>query len=127
VARLAEALGISAAAREALRARVEARAGRAIGEMHVSKLAPRLRVPMLVVHDRDDREVAWSDGAAVARYAGGSLLTTTGLGHQRILRDPDVLRSIVDFVGVAPRQRSSLELELFDRRARWAQVAALGG
>ena len=29
---------------------------------------------------------------------GAPLVTTEGLGHRKILRDPDVVRTIVDFV-----------------------------
>ncbi len=124
--KLADALGLSPSTRAGLRARVEARAGVAIERLHAAALARSLRMPLLVVHDRDDREVAWADGAAVASLAGGALLTTHGLGHQRILKSPDVVEAVAQFVGQAPRRTSTLELELYDRPARWAQVAALG-
>lgn len=50
----------------------------------------------LVVHDRQDREVDWHDGAAIAgAWPGARLLTTEGLGHRRILGDANVLRQMV--------------------------------
>jgi hypothetical protein len=42
---------------------------------------------ILVVHDRDDDDTYWTEGAALAEaWPGAQLLTTTGLGHRRILR-----------------------------------------
>ncbi len=55
--------------------------------------------PLLVIHDRDDREVPYKDGAAIAEAARYGLLHTThGLGHRRILRDPSVVLTTVNFV-----------------------------
>ncbi len=55
--------------------------------------------PTLVIHDRDDKEVRWEDGAAIAgAWPGARLETTTGLGHRRILRDPVVIQRLAEFV-----------------------------
>jgi hypothetical protein len=55
--------------------------------------------PLLVVHDRDDREVRSADGAAiVAAWPGARLLETGGLGHRRVLRDPGVVASVAAFL-----------------------------
>lgn len=55
--------------------------------------------PLLVVHDRDDRETSHEDGASIAAaWPNATLHTTSGLGHHRILRDPDVVKEIVEFV-----------------------------
>ncbi|WP_455288922.1 alpha/beta fold hydrolase [Cupriavidus necator] len=55
--------------------------------------------PTLVIHDRDDKEVLWEDGAAIAgAWPGAQLVTTSGLGHRRILQDPGVIRRIADFI-----------------------------
>ncbi|WP_427306259.1 alpha/beta fold hydrolase [Cupriavidus sp. H39] len=64
--------------------------------------------PTLVIHDRDDKEVRWEDGAAIAgAWPGARLETTTGLGHRRILRDPAVIQRIAGFIRPPsePRQR----------------------
>jgi len=64
----------------------------------------------LVIHDRDDREVRWEDGAAIAgAWPGAELVTTSGLGHRRILRDEDVTTRIADFLDreVAPVTREA--------------------
>lgn len=55
--------------------------------------------PLLVIHDRDDREVGYADGRAYAEaWPGATLLTTEGLGHRRLLADPAVVDAAVAFV-----------------------------
>ena len=46
-------------------------------------------VPTLVVHDRDDRQTPYADAVAlVDGLPHADLMTTEGLGHRRVLRDP---------------------------------------
>ena len=55
--------------------------------------------PTLIIHDRDDMSTSVTDGAAIAAaWRGARLHVTTGLGHHRLLRDPDVVTEVVDFV-----------------------------
>jgi len=79
---------------------VERRAGLALADIDVPRVAAEVDTPpVLVVHDRDDKEVAWSDGSAIAgTWPDATLLTTTGLGHRRILRDPIVLAEVASFL-----------------------------
>lgn len=69
-------------------------------DFEVPAMAGRMRTPpLLVVHDREDVETSWEEGAAIAgAWPQSSLLTTTGLGHRRILRDPGVLDSVAAFI-----------------------------
>ena len=54
---------------------------------------------LLVFHDHDDREVPFAHGDRLAAtWPDAELRTTEGLGHRRILRDPDVLAEAVAFV-----------------------------
>jgi len=65
--------------------------------------------PLLVVHDRDDREVASDDGAAIAAtWPGARLHTTTGLGHHRVLRDPAVVAVAAAFLSGERMETSPL-------------------
>lgn len=65
--------------------------------------APCIASPALVVHDLEDREVPWSEGERYARYwPHARLLTTSGLGHNRILADAEVIRRVIDFLNGAP-------------------------
>jgi pimeloyl-ACP methyl ester carboxylesterase len=73
----------------AMRTRVERRLDIGWSELDIVPQARALRQPLLVIHDRDDAEIAWRDGAAIAEaWPGARLLTTAGLGHNRPLRDP---------------------------------------
>ncbi len=137
-----EALELSQALRTRLRARLEARIGLSIEDLDVPRLARGLGTPLLVIHDRDDAEVAWADGAAIAEHwSGARLHTTTGLGHRRILRAPEALRQATDFiaaharavycacgrpasVGAAACPTCKLSAELFDPSTRWVNASA---
>jgi pimeloyl-ACP methyl ester carboxylesterase len=120
-------------------ARVERRFERRFGirwsELSVPAVAPRMDVPLLVVHDRGDEEVPFSHGAEIAAaWPGATLLATEGLGHRRILREPAIVDRAVAFVasGVEAAgagagdsaELRALEAELFDRAARRARIFA---
>jgi pimeloyl-ACP methyl ester carboxylesterase len=58
-----------------------------------------LNIPALLVHDVDDHDVPWQQGEILARtWPGATSLQTQGLGHRRILRDPDVVTRSVAFM-----------------------------
>src|SRR5262249_51691297 len=96
-------LGISRRVMSAFKANSERRLGIRWEELDVPSAARGLRQPLLVVHDREDREVPGSNGHAVAMaWPGARLDTTRGLGHQRILRDPAVVARSVAFVADDP-------------------------
>ncbi len=96
--------------------------------IRLQSLAPGLSVPLLVIHDRRDREVPLSDGEAIASaWPAATLLTTEGLGHRRILREPSVIDQAIGFLkqgtdpGVLPIHGEgprSLEWQLFHRDLR---------
>jgi len=63
------------------------------------KMAQDVKVPILLVHDTDDREVPYAHALAIHAAAPTSRLKTTkGYGHRRILRDIEVIHEIVAFV-----------------------------
>ena len=73
------------------------------------RLAPTMSCPLMVIHDFDDRFIPHSEGTELAdTWPGGRLTTTTGLGHHRILRDPEVVESAVGFIS-EPAAHSQLE------------------
>lgn len=56
----------------------------------------------LVLHDEEDREIPPGEGRHVARKLGGARFrTTAGLGHRRIVRDPDVQAETARFLALA--------------------------
>lgn len=77
----------------------EARIGMRFDDQQAHRRAPRIGRPGLIVHDLEDREVPWSEGERWARHWPDSrLLSTRGLGHRRILDDPQVIAAGLDFL-----------------------------
>jgi pimeloyl-ACP methyl ester carboxylesterase len=92
-------LGLGPAGLRAMKALAERRIGVRWEALSVPDLARGLRVPLLIVHDRDDGEIGWSEGAAIAdAWPGAELVTTSGLGHVRLLRDPEVAARAAAFL-----------------------------
>jgi pimeloyl-ACP methyl ester carboxylesterase len=96
-------LGFGERTRARLVARIEGRVGTSMAAFAVPAMASRVETPpLLLVHDRQDTETSWSDSAAIARsWPGARLVSTTGLGHRRILRDPAVVAAVAGFVAAA--------------------------
>jgi len=87
------------AVRRAMQTAIEERYGMLWEDLDVARLAPRLSAPALVIHDREDRHVAWTQGARVAKlWPGARLMSTDGLGHRRILEDERVTCAAADFI-----------------------------
>jgi pimeloyl-ACP methyl ester carboxylesterase len=121
-------LGLSPRARDETKRAIERRVGVPFAGLEVEALGPGLRLPLLVVHDRDDREVPWEDAVRIAAAAPeATLLGTERLGHRRILRDPHVIARAVAFVSGearSPTEHDALQRELWDRASRWADASA---
>ncbi len=102
------AIGINDDVRARVKRRVEHRLGVPMEEMLAEAIAPRMQIPLLVIHDRDDKEVPVSVGRNIARrWPGAELIITKGLGHQRILGDPNVRDAAVRFVDTDVRLQSA--------------------
>lgn len=62
--------------------------------------------PLLVVHDRDDKEARYADATAIAAaWSGAELATTVGLGHRRILADTGVIDRAVAYVSASSTEK----------------------
>ncbi|MDX6314790.1 MAG: hypothetical protein QOF44_4254 [Streptomyces sp.] len=73
-----------------------------------------IEAPLLVIHDEDDDLIPAEQAHRLAAAYGSRsrLLTTRGLGHRRILGDPEVIAAVREFVALdAPRQLSSSSSE----------------
>lgn len=72
----------------------------------LTNMAGTVRAPLLVVHDEDDTRIRVTQGHRIAEAFDGTarLVVTSGLGHRRILGDPEVVRTVLDFVarGLGP-------------------------
>ena len=97
--RFAKALGVAATVRRRMTALLEANTGVPMDDLQAHRIVPWIGRPALVVHDMEDAEVPWSEGERYARcWSDARLLTTSGLGHQRIIRDPQVLVTCLRFL-----------------------------
>ena len=97
----ARQLGFSEGVRRRFTGRIAQRVGRPMADFDVLARARETEVtplpPLFIVHDRADREVAVRDGQALAAaWPRAEFTATEGLGHRRILRDPQVVRLVVD-------------------------------
>ncbi|MGB3386384.1 MAG: alpha/beta hydrolase [Pseudaminobacter sp.] len=86
----------------ALDRQVERVSGHRLSYFVGAEFLQRLKVPTLVIHAPDDREVP-ADNASALGAAGShvQLQWAPGLGHRRILADPTVVQAAVGFVGDA--------------------------
>jgi pimeloyl-ACP methyl ester carboxylesterase len=96
-----------------MRRRIERHIGVTWEELDPCRAAADLRIPLLVFHDRNDREAPFAGGVALARsWLGARLVATEGLGHTRILRNESVVAQATEFLtqaraeAEAPEQRS---------------------
>jgi pimeloyl-ACP methyl ester carboxylesterase len=95
----AAALALRPALASAVKARLEARLGLPMDDFDIQHFIPETSLPLLVVHDTGDKEVALENGQAIARsWPEARLMTTSGLGHRRVLRDPGVAEAVHDFL-----------------------------
>jgi len=94
----AHVFGLSETTRAAMQKRIEAREGIVMPQFEPDAVGSRIRVPTLVVHDRDDSINRFADGQAYTHAIGGAqLVATQGLGHRRILKDAEVLGKVAIF------------------------------
>ena len=92
-------------AHAAMRRNLESRLRMRWDDLRIPALARELRVPVLLIHDRDDPDVPFAHAEEIAgAWPAARLVATTGLGHRAILRDPAVIRQTVGFLceGVRP-------------------------
>lgn len=61
--------------------------------------AKDVKVPVLVVHDKQDEDVPYSASENIHKHLDNSeLLLTENLGHRKILGDKEVINNIVSFI-----------------------------
>lgn len=97
--RFADLVGLAAHLRARLHRALEARASVRFADLEAHRSVPAIGKPALIIHDLADREVPWSEGERYARYWPASrMLSTNGLGHNRILGDTGVIGAVLDFL-----------------------------
>jgi pimeloyl-ACP methyl ester carboxylesterase len=89
-----------------------------VDDLQAHRNAPMIGRPALIVHDLEDREVPWAEGERYARFwPGARMISTRGLGHNRIAAHPQVIEDALRFlrrepVGVAVVSTSALPFGL---------------
>lgn len=92
-------LGLSEKANDYFRKLMAAKAGIAAEDLDFTRFGPRMDIPLMVVHDEDDNEMRFvSAGMIHEAWPNSELLTTKGLGHRRILKDPEVIFRVSEFI-----------------------------
>lgn len=95
----AHVFGLRESTRAAMQRRIEAREGILMPQFEPAMVGPRIALPTLVVHDRQDSINRFADGVAYSEaIAGARLVATEGLGHRKILKDDEVLRQVAAFL-----------------------------
>lgn len=91
-------LGFGPRIRRRLVERIERRIGDPLAAFDIRAIADDADRPaLLAVHDEADAETPYlSTEDLVARWSDAELVPTGGLGHRRILRDADVVRTVTD-------------------------------
>jgi len=73
--------------------------GVAMENLDLAKLAPHLKAPALIIHDRGDEDVPLEEGIRMAKgWPGARQLITHRYGHRRILIAKEVVREAVEFI-----------------------------
>jgi pimeloyl-ACP methyl ester carboxylesterase len=98
----AQVFGLHEATRSRMQQRVEAQEAIMMRDFDAAHIGPRIQVPTLLVHDCGDR-INPHPGAQrlSASLAQATLISTEGLGHQRILKDAAVLQAVTAFLASA--------------------------
>ncbi|MBC7692903.1 MAG: alpha/beta hydrolase [Methylotenera sp.] len=91
--------GLSEKIRSGLQKRLEKKQQVKWKDLNLTDVVKTLTSRILVIHDREDRDVSYKTGEKVAKAAQDSeLFLTRGLGHRRILKSPEVIARTVRFI-----------------------------
>lgn len=116
VERFARLVGLPDDDRVALEGNLASATGVDMAALRLDRLVGERASALLVIHDRDDREVPFAHGERlVDAWREGALHPTTGLGHRRILRDERVIADVVAFTGIGRPERVSDLVREVDR------------
>jgi len=97
-------LGLPPAVAKHFKNLIEKKAGRGLSDLDDAILGlPEGRVNILLVHDRQDRQVSWENSLLMARrWTNARLLLTDGYGHYRLMKNPDLIRRVAEFFATPP-------------------------
>lgn len=68
-------------------------------DINISTIGRALNIPILVIHDKNDKEVRYQNALNLHEaWSHSQIMTTEGLGHRRILKDKAVIDRVVQFI-----------------------------
>jgi esterase/lipase len=92
-------LGMSTAVTAAMERRIVDRVGVSLASLSVETAVDNIKIPGLIIHDRQDRMVAFSNAEAIyRRWQNSELMATEGLDHRGVLYNKEVLRAVTAFL-----------------------------
>jgi pimeloyl-ACP methyl ester carboxylesterase len=104
VTAFARALGLPDSRLPAVLEHIRRDIGGDLDRFDLRRLAPSLRVPALLLHDPEDREVPFAHGAAIAEaWPNAKLLPLRRVGHTRALTDLAVIDTVTAYLDRAER------------------------
>ena len=93
-----EAIGFNKKVHTRIVSNLKNQFGEDFDQFSAPELAPSNTIPTLVFHDLHDNDTPIELGREVGqKMAHGTYIETQGLGHRRILRDPDVIAKIANW------------------------------
>ncbi len=100
VARFATMVNLPDAARDRMIANIERRFQMRFEDLYIPTLVANATVPVMIIHDREDLDVPFSEGEAIAKaWPGAELVEASGVGHHAIMRDEEVAARVAAFLG----------------------------
>ena len=70
-----------------------------VDDLSPARLVKTLPLPVIVFHDKQDRDVDFEQGVGYSEgFPNAKFVPTDGLGHRRILKDENVISTLVEFV-----------------------------
>jgi pimeloyl-ACP methyl ester carboxylesterase len=108
VEQFARMLGVPPTVADGMQHWLERRLGRSFESLGAEAVAPRIRAPVLVLHDPADNVVPFAHGEAYVRLAPDARLEAqAGGGHYRILREPGTIRLALEFLARQAMERTT--------------------
>ena len=82
-----------------LRDYFETKYGGKMGDYSAYKAAEVTNIPILIIHDKDDNDVAVAAAYNIHKHLKhAEIMITEGLGHRKILGDDAVIQKIIEFI-----------------------------
>lgn len=94
-----QTLGLPPSVGKHFKTLLEKKAGRRLTDLDDAILGlPEGGVRILLVHDRQDRQVSWENSLLMVRHWNNAhLVLTDGYGHYRLMKNPDLIRRVAEF------------------------------